>query len=143
MSFASSRTQLMDRIQLSGIRCYGYTGALPEEQVLGQWFEVELILWLDLTLPGQSDRLSDTLDYRTVIATVQVLVRTSKFTLLERLATAIADAVLYPTSPSESASVQQVQVRLSKPAAPIPDFGGAIIIDITRSRATLNKSPTE
>ncbi|MBW4473485.1 MAG: dihydroneopterin aldolase [Stenomitos rutilans HA7619-LM2] len=133
----------MDRIQLSGIRCYGYTGALPEEQVLGQWFEVELILWLDLTLPGQSDRLSDTLDYRTVIATVQVLVRTSKFTLLERLATAIADAVLYPTSPSESASVQQVQVRLSKPAAPIPDFGGAIIIDITRSRATLNKSPTE
>ena len=121
----------MDRIQLSGIRCYGYTGALPEEQVLGQWFEVELTVWLDLTVAGQSDRLSDTLDYRTIIAAVQTLVKTSKFTLLERLATAIADTVLSPTSPSP---VQQVQVRLCKPAAPIPDFGGAIVIDITRSR---------
>ncbi|MDB9512135.1 dihydroneopterin aldolase, partial [Kamptonema animale CS-326] len=26
----------MDSIQLTGIRCYGYTGYLPEEQVLGQ-----------------------------------------------------------------------------------------------------------
>lgn len=135
----------MDCIQLSGIRCYGYTGALPEEQVLGQWFEVELTLWLDLTTAGQSDRLSDTLDYRTVIATVQTLVKTAKFTLLERLATAIADAVLYPTPPSASIPVQQVQVRLCKPAAPIPDFGGAIVIDITRSRQDMktDKSPVE
>ncbi|MBW4693518.1 MAG: dihydroneopterin aldolase [Lyngbya sp. HA4199-MV5] len=124
----------MDRIQLNGIRCYGYTGALPEEQVLGQWFEVDLTLWLDLAVAGQSDRLSDTLDYRSIIASVQTLVKTSKFTLLERLATAIADAVLYPTASLMSVPVEQVQVRLCKPAAPIPDFSGAIIIDITRSR---------
>jgi 7,8-dihydroneopterin aldolase/epimerase/oxygenase len=30
--------------------------------------------------------------------------------------------------------VQQVRVQLSKPAAPIPDFGGRITIDITRTR---------
>ena len=124
----------MDSIQLSGIRCYGYTGALPEEQVLGQWFEVELTLWLDLTAAGQSDRLDDTLDYRTVIATVQTLVKTAKFALLERLATAIADAILHPAASSQAARVQQVRVRLCKPAAPIPDFGGAITIEIMRSR---------
>jgi len=27
----------------------GYTGYLPEEQVLGQWFEVDVTLWLDLS----------------------------------------------------------------------------------------------
>jgi len=124
----------MDSIQLSGIRCYGYTGALPEEQVLGQWFEVELTLWLDLAAAGQSDRLDDTLDYRTVIATVQTLVKTAKFALLERLASAIADAILYPATSSQDALVQQVRVRLCKPAAPIPDFGGAITIEIMRSR---------
>jgi 7,8-dihydroneopterin aldolase/epimerase/oxygenase len=124
----------MDCIHLNGIRCYGYTGALPEEQVLGQWFEVGLTLWLDLALAGQSDRLSDTLDYRIVIATVQTLVKTSKFTLLERLAVAIAEAVLHSAELTASVSVQQVQVRLCKPAAPIPDFGGVIIIDVTRSR---------
>ena len=123
----------MDCIHLNGIRCYGYTGALPEEQVLGQWFEVDLTLWLDLTHAGQSDRLSDTFDYRLVIATVQTLVKTSKFTLLERLAVAIAEAVLQSAELSATILVQQVQVRLCKPAAPIPDFGGAIIVEVTRS----------
>lgn len=124
----------MDCIHLNDIRCYGYTGALPEEQVLGQWFEVALTLWLDLALAGQTDCLSDTLDYRIVIATVQTLVKTSKFTLLERLAVAIAEAVLHSASLTASVPVQQVQVRLCKPAAPIPDFGGAIIVEVTRSR---------
>lgn len=118
----------MDAIHLTNIRCYGYTGALPEEQVLGQWFEVDLTLRLDLAPSGASDRLSDTLDYCNVIETVQTIVKTSRFALLERLATVIADAVL------AFDSVTQVQVRLTKPAAPIPDFGGKITIEMLRSR---------
>ncbi len=124
----------MDKICLTGIRCYGYSGALREEQVLGQWFEVDLILGLDLSLPGDSDRLEDTLDYRSVIATTQHLVTTAKFALLERLATAIAQAILEPEAPTSSLPIQQVCVRLSKLAAPIPDFGGRITVEITRQR---------
>jgi hypothetical protein len=30
----------LDLIRISGIRHYGYTGFFAEEQVLGQWFEV-------------------------------------------------------------------------------------------------------
>ncbi|MBW4577173.1 MAG: dihydroneopterin aldolase [Aphanothece sp. CMT-3BRIN-NPC111] len=118
----------MDSIQLTGIRCYGYTGFLPEEQVLGQWFEVDVILWVDLSQAGNSDAIEDTLDYRSVIATVQQLVKTSKFALVERLATAIADGIL------QYERVTQVQVRLAKPAAPIPDFGGKITIEMTRKK---------
>ncbi|HEY9726326.1 MAG TPA: dihydroneopterin aldolase [Chroococcales cyanobacterium] len=117
----------MDCIQLTGIRSYGYTGYLPEEQVLGQWFEVDLTLWLDLAAAGHSDNITDTLDYRRAIEIVKQLVKTSKFALVEKLATAIADALL------EFEQVQQVQVRLSKPAAPIPDFGGKITIELTRT----------
>ena len=40
----------MDCIYLTGIRAYGYTGYLKEEQVLGQWFEVDVKLWLDLSI---------------------------------------------------------------------------------------------
>ncbi len=116
----------MDRIELTEIRCYGYTGYLPEEQVLGQWFEVDITLWLDLAIAGKSDAIEDTLDYRSVIATVQQLVKTSKFSLIERLATAIAEAILLEER------VTQVRVRLSKTAAPIPDFGGIITIELTR-----------
>ncbi|MGQ4647473.1 dihydroneopterin aldolase [Lyngbya aestuarii] len=118
----------MDSIRVTNIRCYGYTGYLPEEQVLGQWFEVNLTMWLDLTDAGKSDEITDTLDYRAAIDRVKQTVKTSKFALVEKLANAIADAIL------ELDKVQQVQVQLSKPAAPIPDFGGTITIDITRSR---------
>lgn len=118
----------MDCIQLTGIRCYGYTGYLPEEQVLGQRFEVDVTLWLDLSLAGESDAIEDTLDYRSIITSVQQLVTTAKFALIERLATAIAQLIL------QSDKVTQVQVKLSKPAAPIPDFSGKITIEITRSK---------
>lgn len=122
----------MDCIHLTGIRAYGYTGFLPEEQVLGQWFEVDLTLWLDLSKSGQSDRLEDTLDYRQTIEATKQVIKTQKFALVEKLATAIAEAILAAKSPAV-APVQQVRVQLSKPAAPIPDFGGKITIDITRS----------
>ncbi len=118
----------MDLIKITGIRGYGYTGLLPEEQVLGQWFEVDLTLWLDLAPAGQSDRLEDTLDYRQAIATVKKIIKTAKFALVEKLAGAIADEIL------QLALVEQVQVKLSKPSPPIPDFGGKITIDITRSK---------
>ncbi|MBW4539499.1 MAG: dihydroneopterin aldolase [Myxacorys chilensis ATA2-1-KO14] len=117
---------MTDCIHLTEIRCYGYTGVLPEEQVLGQWFEVDLTLWIDLEKAGQSDRLEDTLDYREIISSVQQLVKTCRFALIERLAAAIAQSAL------SFELVKQVQVKLTKPAAPIPDFGGKIIIDITR-----------
>lgn len=118
----------MDCIHLTNIRCYGYTGFLPEEQVLGQWFEVDLTLWLDLSQAGKSDAIEDTLDYRNAIASVQHLVKTAKFALIERLAEAIASSLL------ESERVTQVRVKLSKPAAPIPDFGGKITVEITRPK---------
>ncbi|OCQ98015.1 dihydroneopterin aldolase [Oscillatoriales cyanobacterium USR001] len=118
----------MDSIQLTGIRCYGYTGYLAEEQILGQWFEIDITLWLDLAKPGKSDKIEDTLDYRTTIAIVQNLVKTSKYALIERLADVIAQAIL------EQPLVQKVKINLSKPAAPIPDFGGKITLEITRTK---------
>lgn len=119
----------MDSIQLTGIRSYGYTGYLAEEQVLGQWFEVDVTLWLDLAVAGKSDEISDTIDYRSIISNVKHLIKTAKFSLVERLATAIADSIL------ENDGITQVKVRLSKPAAPIPDFEGKITIEITRKLA--------
>ncbi len=119
----------MDCIHLTGIRCYGYTGYLPEEQVLGQWFEVDVKLWLDLTQAAKTDAIADTLDYRSVISLITDLVKTSKFALIERLAGAIADSII-----QECDQITQVQVIVTKPAAPIPDFGGKISIELTRNK---------
>lgn len=119
----------MDSIQVSGIRAYGYVGYLPEERVLGQWFEVDLTLWVDLSPAGKSDDINDTLDYREAIAIVKEQITTSKFALVEKLVSAIAEQLL------SLEKVNKVRVKLSKPAAPIPDFSGRITLDITRSIA--------
>lgn len=119
----------MDSIQVNGIRAYGYVGYLPEERILGQWFEVDLTLWVDLVPAGKSDNIEDTLDYREAIAIVKQQITTAKFNLVEKLASAIADRIL------SLDKVSQVRVKLSKPAAPIPEFSGRITLDITRSLA--------
>ncbi len=118
----------MDKIKINAIRAYGYTGFLPEEQVLGQWFSVNLTLWLDLTPSGNSDRLEDTLDYRQAIDIVKQQITTAKFALVEKLAMVIATEIL------KLAGVNKVRVQLSKLAPPIPDFGGSITIDLTRAK---------
>lgn len=118
----------MDTIKIENIRCYGYTGFLPEEQVLGQWFEVNLTLGVDLATAGKSDAIADTLDYRSAIAKVKHLIETQKFALIEKLAHAIAQSIL------ELDLVQQVGVELTKPAPPIPHFSGKITVAITREK---------
>jgi 7,8-dihydroneopterin aldolase/epimerase/oxygenase len=118
----------MDVIQLTGIRCYGYTGYLQEERILGQWFEVDLRMAVDLAPAGKSDAIGDTLDYRSVIAAVKEIISTAKFALIEKLAEKILTTVL------AFDKVQQVELKLHKPAAPIPDFGGKITIELTRQK---------
>jgi dihydroneopterin aldolase len=115
-----------DFIAITGIRAYGYTGFLPEEQHLGQWFEVHLKLWLDLSQAGSSDCLEDTYDYSQNITAVQNLIKTEKFLLIETLAEAIAASVL------ASKKVDQVEVHLTKLTPPIPDFNGQVAINIIR-----------
>ncbi|MDI9635374.1 dihydroneopterin aldolase [Geitlerinema splendidum] len=123
----------MDCIHITGIRSYGYTGLLPEEQVLGQWFEVELTLWLDLSVAGESDRLEDTLDYCGIITGVQQQMSTAKYALIERLASAIASNILQRSAqPQSHPPITQVKVRLTKLTPPIPNFGGTVSIELTR-----------
>ena len=118
----------MDVIQLTGIRCYGYTGYLQEERFLGQWFEVDLRMTVDLAAAGQSDRIEDTLDYRSVITAVKEIISLSKFDLVEKLAETIIATVL------SFDKVQQVELKLHKPGAPSPDVGGKLTIELTRSK---------
>lgn len=118
----------LDCIYIQGIRAYGYIGFLPEEQVLGQWFEVDLALWLDLTAASQSDDLTQTYDYSVDVPKIQRLIQTARCNLLEKLVDEIAAIVL------ASPQIEQVQVRLIKPNPPIPDFSGRIVVEIMRSR---------
>lgn len=87
-------TPELDAIEISDIRCYGYTGYFPEERTLGQWFEVDLTRWLDLLITGADDQLAHSLNYADVVERVTQLLQTSRFQTIERLNTVIIEAVL-------------------------------------------------
>ncbi|KKD40011.1 MAG: dihydroneopterin aldolase [Limnoraphis robusta] len=121
----------MDKIEIVGLRYYGYTGYLPEEKVLGQWFEVDLTLWLDLAVVGKSDLLEDTLDYRQATDCVRQQIETSKSDTIEYLATQMIQSLL------QLDRVEKVCLRLTKVVPPIPGFPGKIAVELTRSRDNL------
>lgn len=119
---------MQDCLHITGLRIYGFTGFFPEERALGQWYELDLTTWLDLSKAGESDRLEDTYDYRDAIRQVQEHVKLKEYLLIERLAEAIAQILL------SDQKVEQVRVRLTKVSPPIPDFTGRVSVEITRPR---------
>ncbi|ESA36014.1 dihydroneopterin aldolase [Leptolyngbya sp. Heron Island J] len=121
---------MTDCINVSGIRAYGYIGALPEENILGQWFEVDLTLWMDLSVAGQSDSLADTHNYADIIQQTQGIIQTKKFKLIERLADAIATQAL-----DNEPRLDKVQVTVTKLTAPVPNFDGRVAVTIVRGRS--------
>ena len=124
----TSTTPDLDAIQISGIRCYGYTGYFPEEQVLGQWFELDLTIWMDLSVTGSDDQLENTLNYADVVERVTNLLETSRFKTIEKLNAVVIEAVLAFNQ------VQKVHSRLVKVSPPIPRFEGSIAIAMTRTK---------
>jgi len=118
----------MDILHVSSIRCYGYHGVFAEEKRLGQWFNVDLSIGMDLSQAGETDALQHTVDYSAVVEQVKCLIQKECFDLIERLADAVANLVL------SFEMVQTVRVKLSKLTAPIPDFDGNITIDILRKK---------
>ena len=105
---------MSDRISLRGMRFSGRHGVNPDEQVTPQPFEVDLILRADLSRPAETDDLADTIDYSAAFTVVAGVVEERSYRLIERLAGAIAEAVL------AAFPIDDVEVRVRKPKAPLP-----------------------
>ena len=102
-----------DRITVEGMTFYGYHGVHPEERELGQRFKVDLQVHLDLSLPGRSDALKDTVSYSELFQVAKAVVEGEPHNLLESLAETIAQRVL------QTFVVEAVRVRVEKPSPPI------------------------
>ena len=119
---------MTDVIELRGLVAHGYCGALPHEQEQTQPLEVDLDVLLDLTRPGETDALDDTVDYGVLCAMVERIITTERFTLLERLATRIADVAL------ADERVDAVTVSVRKLEPPVPQQLATSGVRITRKR---------
>jgi len=116
----------MDRIILQGIRFYGHHGVTEAERELGQRFQVDVELHLDLRRAGGSDTLSATVDYAEVHQAVVEVGTKERFHLLETLAERIARTLL------ERFPVKEVKVRAAKPSPPIQGELQLVGVEIVR-----------
>ncbi len=92
---------------------YGFHGVNPEERTLGQPYEVDLEVELDLRPAGQSDNLEDTVSYTKLYRVAQGVIEGQPKSLLEAAAETIAQQTL------EQFPVRAVRVRVRKPHPPI------------------------
>lgn len=119
-----------DQIELRALRSTGICGALPEEQERAQPLEVDLDVTADLAAAGASDALSDTVDYGVLCRVVDEVITGERFTLLERLATRLAEAVL-----AQDRRIVSVTVAVRKLRPPVPQQLSTSGVRIIRSRA--------
>lgn len=117
-----------DIIHLKGLSFYGYHGVMPEENVLGQKFIVDVDLYLKLRKPGLSDQVEDTINYAEVYEKIKGVVTEERYSLLERLAQRIADQIL------EGFLCDSVRVEVHKPEAPIPGIFEDVSVEIWREK---------
>jgi len=118
-----------DSITLENMAFYGFHGSDPSESKLGGRFYVDVVLSADLSSPGRSDRLADTVNYEEVYRIIRDHVEGKRFNLLEALAQRIADTLL-----ADFAAVARVTVRVRKPGVPLRGILDHTQVEVVRER---------
>jgi dihydroneopterin aldolase len=101
----------MDYLTIDHLQVSGAHGYFPEERTKEQVFHLSLKVGTHLRRSGQSDALTDTIDYDFLKRIVEETFRLESRYLIESLAETIADRILRETSALE------VTVCIKKPAA--------------------------
>lgn len=116
------------RITLADIGLVGHHGYHAAEKELGQRFELDVELWVNIDTAGQSDDLDDAVNYEMVYGLVEKTVREDRFSLLEALATDLVESIF------EEFEVEGVVVRVRKPSIPNCPNVGYVEIEVHRGQ---------
>ena len=100
-------------IRLEGLKIYAYHGVLPQENLVGAYYYIDLKLKTDFTHAAETDELEGTVSYADIFAVVkEEMAITSK--LLEHVCQRIASRIFkdFPT-------IEAINIRLSKENPPM------------------------
>lgn len=116
----------LDRIYIRDLKCRCIVGINSDERTNLQDVIIGIVLFADLRAACASDRIEDTVDYKSVKQAVLSMVEASSYFLVERLAERIAEVCL------ENARVRAVRVTVDKPGA--LRFAHSVAVEIYRER---------
>lgn len=124
----------MDKIFLKGVTFYGYHGVLPEENVLGQKFVMDVTLYVDTIRAGQTDNLDYSISYAEVYEICKKHGENERYLLLERLAHKICADIF-----AAYANCTRVILSVNKPSPPIAGHYECVGVAVDRKRSDFDE----
>lgn len=119
---------MVGRVSLRNMQFFAYHGVFGAERELGQRFEVDVDLFVDVTQASRTDDLADAVNYVEVYSVVKQLVEGKPFNLIEALAGTIADEIV------RTFPVEKVTVRVRKPSVALAGILEDTEVELSRTR---------
>ena len=115
------------RIHIRDLRLRTIIGVHDRERTQRQDVSLNLELETDLAVPAASDNIDDAVDYGALVRMLVGHVEESRYHLIERLASSVADLVLKQFPP-----VSAVSVTVDKPGA--IGFARSVAVSLRKAR---------
>jgi dihydroneopterin aldolase len=121
----------MGQIRMNGMEFYAYHGCYRDEQLIGNHFQVDITMDVDMKEASDSDNLHDTLNYAEAYELVkqEMLVRSH---LLEHLSARILNRLF-----EEFPQIDKAEVCVAKLNPPIGGRMQSVTVSQERSRSKL------
>jgi FolB domain-containing protein len=116
----------MDQVFITDLIARGIIGINDWERINPQEIIINIILFTDLKMAGESDEISNSVNYRTVAKKVLAHAETAKRLTVEALAADVAKLCL------DEPGVLKVKIRIEKPGA--VRFSRSVGVEIERTK---------
>ena len=126
-----NRADMSGTIFIHGLHLRARHGDPAHQEECGQRFVIDLNLVADIERAARSDRLSDTIDYAAIVATVTAAFTGSPPSALGRAAEVVAQAIL-----DAHQGVSAAGLTIHMPHAQISAMFGDVGVTIVRNRAS-------
>ena len=102
---------MKDTIYIRDLRVETIIGIFCWEREVRQQISMDLDFEFDVSVPGKSDSIDDTLDYKKITKSLIAFIESSDYKLIEALGEGIVDHL------KSKFGIKKVKLRLSKPGA--------------------------
>ena len=116
----------MDKIRLLNLKIPAKHGAYEFEKDKEGLFELDIEMFTDLSLPGWSDDLKDTVNYDEAVSLIREMFTEKEYNLIEAVGETICSRLL------EQYPIQKVRIKIRKPHAPIMANLDTVEVELTR-----------
>ncbi len=113
-------------VHVKDVYLWAHVGVLEHERLLGQAFNLDFSIWLDLDKAAEEDDLSFTADYSLAIKELQYLAFKFSCLTIEHFGYQILNKLeaLYGPAP--------MRITLAKCSAPVQGFSGRVAVEMQR-----------